>query len=106
MGVQKLQLDVYELKSILSGLIRVGADSSRKASNAGMQTSYLQYVTKKMSKTENILKLAAMNREQFGLNWKNFFEKDDIPELGWLMTIKGIKKDGDSDSYFASFFKK
>jgi vacuolar protein sorting-associated protein 53 len=97
-GIQRLQLDVYELKTVLLNFIKLEIDN--KKPTASQQTSYLTNVNKKMAKLENILKLLTMSNEQFMSNLKNFFEKDS-PEVERLMILKGIKK---TDNFLGKMF--
>jgi len=106
-AIQRFQLDVFELKTLLTGLLSVNTtNTGRKRSNSsassGVQKSFINYVNKKLTRTENILKLLAMNNEQFLKNVKSFFQDPTAPELEKLMTLKGFKK-GDITNFFRQF---
>ena len=96
-AIQKLQMDIGELKVVLKGLIKVDSEG-RKNSNAQAQMTFNGYVDKKMTKIDSVLKLMAMNNEQFMSNVKSFFEKENDPEIERLMVYKGIKK-GDTNLF-------
>jgi len=67
-------------------------------------TSYNKNVDKKMKKLENILKLLAMNNEQFMENFKSFIDEES-PDAEKLMILKGIKK-ADYLQFLGNIFKK
>ena len=90
-ATQRLQLDAFEIKTVLGNLIKVDVEA-RRNSNAQSQVTYINSVNKKMAKVENILKLLAMNNDQFMNNISNFFEDPNAPEVEKLMVIKGLKK--------------
>jgi hypothetical protein len=97
-GIQRLQLDVFELKTILINFLKI--DSDKKKITTGMQNSYTSNVNKKMAKIENVLKLLAMNTDQFAANARNFLERD-APEIEKIMIMKGLKK---TDNFINKLF--
>ena len=100
-AIQRLQLDNFEMTTVLRSLVKVDSEG-RRNSNAGAQVTYSGYVEKKMKKIENILKLLAMNNEMFMSNIKNFFDDPNAPEIEKLMILKGMKK-GDNTNLFKNF---
>jgi len=105
-AVQRMQLDAFELKTLLTSLLSINVNQGRKRSNSsssmGAQKSFISYVNKRMTRTENILKLLAMSNEQFLKNVNSFFPDPTAPELEKLMILKGFKK-GDITNFFKQF---
>lgn len=82
LALQQLQLDIFEIKSDLIQL--------SKAENDKAISSFTNFVNKTMIKSENILKLLAMNKEKFAENCKKFCE--DINDIDKILNLKGLKR--------------
>lgn len=82
LGLQQLQLDIFEIKTDLIQL--------SKAENDKAITSFTNFVNKTMLKSENILKLLAMNKDKFVENFKKFC--DDTADVEKILALKGLKK--------------
>lgn len=84
LGIQQLQLDIFEIKDALINLA--------KGENEKSSTSFNTFVTKTTQKSENILKLLAMNKEKFIENFRKFYEDASNIELEKILNLKGLKK--------------
>lgn len=84
LGLQQLQLDIFEIKTDLIQL--------SKGENDKAISSFTNFVNKTMVKSENILKLLAMNKEKFVENFRKFYEDASNADIEKLIALKGLKR--------------
>lgn len=83
-GLQQLQLDIFEIKTDMIQL--------SKGENDKAVTSFTNFVNKTMVKSENILKLLAMNRDKFVENFRKFYEEASNADIEKIIALKGLKR--------------
>ena len=84
LGLQQLQLDIFEIKTDLIQL--------SKGENDKAVSSFTNFVNKTMVKSENILKLLAMNKDKFVENFRKFYEDASNPDIERIIALKGLKR--------------
>jgi hypothetical protein len=84
LGLQQLQLDIFEIKTDLIQL--------SKGENDKAISSFTNFVNKTMVKSENILKLLAMNKDKFVENFRKFYEEATNADIEKLIALKGLKR--------------